>query len=381
MRTGQMPVGSRRRRAAVRATPASLPFEQLPYQAFQEARQILAADRAQKLAEIEEVLSRISKLQAKPAAQVKGGQKMKDRKLQSMKEWVELLKIRADANDPVIKKRFEDGMGDMNKPIYRYYAEKKWRSYDYRLIQQRISQFHIVPDLLPSLQPTADVDLFFRQRRVQPGEVVESLASERPPKLRVQVFDKGERLVTVAVVDPDVPSLETDGFVKRAQFLAANIPLSPTATSLPLGGIVSSSKLVLRWQAPYAQKGSPYHRLAVVLLEQKRGPLDAAALRAALDGRRDGFSLRDLAEEHELEPVGFTMFRSVWDDGTAEVMGRLGAPGADIELRPTRIYSQKPPVKPRGWEAKRQGPKYRQLWKYTKRIKGVSNARGWAKKR
>ena len=82
-----------------------------------------------------------------------------------------------------------------------------------------------------------------------------------------------------------------------------------------------------------------------------------------------------------LEPVGFTMFRSVWDDGTAEVMGRLGAPGADIELRPTRIYSQKPPVKPRGWEAKRQGPKYRQLWKYTKRIKGVSNARGWSKKR
>ena len=111
MRTGQMPVGSRRRRAAVRAPPASLPFEQLPYQAFQEARQILAADRAQKLAEIEEVLSRIAKLQAKPAAQVKGGQKMKDRKLQSMKEWVELLKIRADANDPVIKKRFEDGMG------------------------------------------------------------------------------------------------------------------------------------------------------------------------------------------------------------------------------------------------------------------------------
>ena len=53
--------------------------------------------------------------------------------------------------------------GDMNKPIYRHYAEAKWRSYDQRLINQRIKQFNIVPDVLPKLEPTADVQLYFRQ--------------------------------------------------------------------------------------------------------------------------------------------------------------------------------------------------------------------------
>ncbi|CCF38010.1 hypothetical protein CH063_09215 [Colletotrichum higginsianum] len=57
-------------------------------------------------------------------------------------------------------------------------------------------------------------------------------------------------------------------------------------------------------------------------------------------------------------------------------MERAGMPGADVEFRPTRVYSLKEPKTPRGWEAKRQGPKYKHLWKYTKRIKGYSNAKG-----
>src|SRR6187549_1463261 len=115
----------------------------------------------------------------------------------------------------------------MDKPIYRYLADRKWRSYDRKLIAQRISQFHIVPDLLPKLEPTADVQLYFRTARVAPGQVVDSLTSEYPPRLRVQVFDRGERLVSVVVVDADVPDPETDTFRKRCHYLAANIPLAP----------------------------------------------------------------------------------------------------------------------------------------------------------
>src|SRR5204863_6360819 len=48
MRTGTPPVGSRRRRAALR-TSQNVPFEQLPYQCFQEARKILQEDRQEKL--------------------------------------------------------------------------------------------------------------------------------------------------------------------------------------------------------------------------------------------------------------------------------------------------------------------------------------------
>lgn len=110
IKAGKMPIGSRRRRVAMRTT-ASLPFEQLPYQAFQEARAILAADRQEKVAKIQEELEKISLLEKKDAALLKGGQAMKDTKLASLRRYVEQLKIQADINDPLVKKRFEDGLG------------------------------------------------------------------------------------------------------------------------------------------------------------------------------------------------------------------------------------------------------------------------------
>ncbi|KAK1237013.1 hypothetical protein MKX07_000435 [Trichoderma sp. CBMAI-0711] len=380
IKAGKMPVGSRRRRVALRTT-ASIPFEQLPYQAFQEARAILAADRQEKVAKIREQLDKIAALEAKDAAQVKGGEKMKETKLASLRRSVEELKILADINDPLVKKRFEDGLGDMNKPIYRHYAERKWRSYDYRLIAQRIKQFNIVPDVLPKLDPLADVQLFFRQQKIAPGAVVNSLVSENPPRLRVQVFDAGSRLVSLVVLDADVPDAENDAFSKRCHFLAANIPLSPNDTSLPLSRIKADDQLAVPWLPPTSQKGAPYHRLGIFLLQQKPGvELDVAALKQ-LYAARDGFSLKSFRDKFQLTPVGFNMFRSVWDENTAAVMARHGIPGADVEFRPARVHSLKPPVKPKGWEAKRQGPAYRHLWKYTKRIKGLSNARGWTKRR
>lgn len=380
IKAGKVPIGSRRRRVAMRIT-SNIPFEQLPYQAFQEARKILAADRQDKLAKISVELEKIAKLEQKDAAQVKGGQKMKDVKLASLRREVERLKLLADINDPLVKKRFEDGLGDMNKPIYRALAEKKWRSYDYRLITQRIKQFNIVPDVLPKLEPTADVQLFFRQSKIPPGEIVDSLVSESAPRLRVQVFDKGERLITIVVVDSDVPDVGSDTFTKRCHFLAANIPLDPTNTSLPLTRIRAQDQLAVPWLPAFSQKGAPYHRLGVYLLEQKAGEkVDVAKLKELYSGR-DGFSLKSMRDKFNLQPFGFNIFRSVWDEHTAAVMARHGIPGADVEFRPTRVHSMKPPVKARGWEAKRQGPKYRHLWKYTKRIRGISNARGWIKKR
>lgn len=275
----------------------------------------------------------------------------------------------------------------MTKPIYRHYAEEKWRSYDERLISQRISQFKIVPDILPKLEPTADVKLHFRQKKVAPGEIVDSLVSEIPPRLRVQVFNSGERLMSIVVLDADVPNPEEDSFYKRCHFMAANVPVDPTLNSFPLSKITANDQLAVPWLPPFAQKGVPYHRLSIFLLEQAPGErLDVSKLKE-LYARQDEtkftqvFSLKSFRDKFNLKPFGFNMFRTVWDDSTTELMARHNMPGAETEFRPARVYSLKPPVKPRGWEAKRQGPKYRQLWKYTKRIRGVSNGRGWTKRR
>jgi large subunit ribosomal protein L35 len=110
MEHGVLPVGSRRRRAALQ-TSGNIPFEQLPYQCFQEARKILQADRAEKLKEIEVERERINRLVARDASEVPGGEVEKQNRLLGMRKYLEKLKILADINDPLIKKRFEDGEG------------------------------------------------------------------------------------------------------------------------------------------------------------------------------------------------------------------------------------------------------------------------------
>ena len=247
----------------------------------------------------------------------------------------------------------------MNKPVYRYLADRKWRQYQRLLIVQRLNQLSVVPDLLPHFEPTVEVKLAFKQRNVQPGEYVDSRVSELAPRLKVQVFDKGERLVTVVVVDGDVPLLDKDSFMHRCHYLAANIPISPTETSLPLSK-AQESQLVLPYLPPFAQKGSPYHRYSVFVLEQSPGKsLDVEALKKGI--KRDGFSLRSFTHKQELKPIGVSIFRSLWDDGTAGVMQRAGIEGADIEFKRKRIPALKPKQKARGWEARHASDKYKSL--------------------
>lgn len=113
MKTGVYPIGSRRRRAAIK-TSDNIPFEQLPYQCFQEARKILQADREEKLKLIRTERLRISNLMATDVSNIAGGEKQKQTRLDSMRRHLEYLKIQADINDPLIKKRFEDGDGKQN---------------------------------------------------------------------------------------------------------------------------------------------------------------------------------------------------------------------------------------------------------------------------
>ncbi|KAL5612909.1 hypothetical protein BROUX41_004014 [Berkeleyomyces rouxiae] len=378
-KAGTPPIGSRRRRMAIRNSQ-NLPFEQLPYQCFQEARKILKADREEKIEELKEKVQMITGLEKSDGSNFKRGVAGRDLKLQSLRNRVEQLQILADINDPVVRRRSEDGDGNMNKPIYRHLAERKWRSYDYLVTEQRIKQFNIVPDMLPKLDPTASVRLHFHRKKIQPGAIVDSAVSEHPVRLNIQLFSPGPRLLSVAVVDLDVPDLESDSFKKRCHFLAANIPFDPTMSSLPLSHIRDSAQLVQPWMAPYAHEGAPYHRLAVVVLEQPSlEPLDTAQLKKDY-AERLGFSVKAFKEKTGCKPIGFNLFRTEWDSNMAAVMERHKYEGAGQVFRRVRVHSLKPRRKARGWEAKRQGPKYRHLWKYTKRIRGLSNGRGWTKR-
>jgi large subunit ribosomal protein L35 len=270
----------------------------------------------------------------------------------------------------------------MTMPVYRHLAQRRWEKYHKLLINQRIKQFHIVPDFLPGLTTKADVQLYYRQKPVQPGTILPSLVTEHPPTLRVQTFEPGTRLATIVVVDGDVPDVDNDTFFHRLHFIAANVPIDPTNKNLALSRL-HKKHIVVPWLPAHAQMGSPYHRYGIFLMWQldTTQRVSVRSIRQRFYGgskqQRDRFNLTDFNTRCHLSPFGFTMFRTQWDDHTKAVMERHGLPGADVVLKPMRIASLKPPAKARGWEARRQGPKYRFLWKYTKRIRGLSTGKRW----
>jgi large subunit ribosomal protein L35 len=249
--------------------------------------------------------------------------------------------------------------GDMNKPIYRYLADRKWREYRRLVLMQRITQMKVIPDVIPNIDPTVDVKLAFVppiafSRRgleygdlskgiragdfsyIQPGDFVDSKMSENPCWLNVQSFERGERLVSVAVIDSDVPNLQKDGFDYRCHFLASNITINPTQRTINLSNLSRSEQLLLPWVPPHAQKGSPYHRLSVLVFQQKDNiPVDLSV--ASKHVKSENFILRSFIDRHLLKPIGVHLFRTKWDAGTAEVMQRAGIEGADTELKRIKV--------------------------------------------
>jgi large subunit ribosomal protein L35 len=233
----------------------------------------------------------------------------------------------------------------MNKPIYRYLADQKWRKFKRLVLEQRITQLAVVPDFLPSLDLVADIDLGFGRKAVAPGDFVDSAISENMPRLNVQTFTPGDRLVTVVVVDGDVPVAETDSFTYRCHLIASNIPLSPTQTSIPLQRIAqedhktedaAAKKIALPWVAPWAHKGAPYHRLAVFVLEQKDAkPLNLTNLKKV---QRGEFNLRSFADANKLSAITATLFRTKWDESMAGVMERAGLKDQiNVEFKRKRV--------------------------------------------
>jgi large subunit ribosomal protein L35 len=243
--------------------------------------------------------------------------------------------------------------GDMNKPIYRYLADQKWRKYKRLILDQRITQMDVIPDLLPALDLAVDIDLAWGRKIVPPGEFVDSAISENLPRLNVQTFEQGEKLVSVVVVDADVPVPEKDSFTYRCHFIASNIAISPTQTSIPLTRIAQDDKktkdpaarrISVPWFPPWANRGAPYHRLAVFILEQPEGKaLDVVKLKKT---KRDGFILRSFVDSHKLKPMGATLFRTKWDESMAGVLTRNGL-GAQVNVEFKRKRVEPLPFKRR----------------------------------
>ena len=230
----------------------------------------------------------------------------------------------------------------------------------------------VVPDVLPAIDPTVQTALHFpsalgsrNTKRIQHGDIVNSAVSEQQPTLYIQPYDKGTRLVTIAVINPDVPDVSKDSFGYRCHFLASNIPISPTDTRVQLSNLDKETQVVLPWLPPYSQKGIDYQRLSIFILEQPSPERSEASPSSSLDfersetpssspegtqalnldtirevhrfTQREGFNLRSFVDRFLLKPVGVDLFRTKWDENTKGVMERAGVLGSDVEFKRKRV--------------------------------------------
>lgn len=221
----------------------------------------------------------------------------------------------------------------MSFPVYRFLAERKWREMKRKVLEQRITQMSVIPDVYPFADPVLDIDIKFDRFVVTPGDFLATARTERAPRLTLQQFDAGQKMVTIVAIDSDVPNVEKDGFDYRCHGIWSNIVITPTDNKIDLDKL-SENKTILSWTPPYAQKGSPYHRISLWVFEQ--GPdKHITTSKIATQVKRENFVLRKFVDKLNLkkQPLGVTMFRTQWDESTEVVMAKHSIDGANLEFK------------------------------------------------
>lgn len=262
----------------------------------------------------------------------------------------------------------------MDKPIYRYLSRRAWELTTLPILTQRLTQMHVIPDLLPHLKPVTGSTLSWNSTPIEPGAFVRSSTSAVPPTLQITSFAQAPRLLSIVVTDPDVPDLQRDGFTEQVLYYAANIEVDAFSGAIELADPApgTEAEVLIEWTPPVVQKGSPYHRLCVLVLEQQDGVIRRAEALEKLwggSGAEQGTAGKDGAGSPTAapratfamcravtpsRPIGANLFRAVWDEDTEAVMRSIGSDLIDTELRRERFYS---PAKARVIERRKENMK------------------------
>ncbi|KAJ6577102.1 hypothetical protein B0H10DRAFT_2236134 [Mycena sp. CBHHK59/15] len=218
-----------------------------------------------------------------------------EEEVEKMRERLNVLDVQSEVNLPEVRWSVANAMADMSIPSHRHLVEQRWRKEgDLDLLMERIHQMHVIPDVLPALHPSIDVQvtarlmpdgfnlLMLRNRfqrrlntfkRVVPGRYLtpQQARFDRftrvPPKVYANVFHTDVRLYTMLLVDPDVPDEGNQTFTTYLHWMKPNIPLSATHK-----GRIPFLNTHTRYVPPHPQRGTPYHRYVLLLLPQPALP-------------------------------------------------------------------------------------------------------------
>lgn len=76
---------------------------------------------------------------------------------------------------------------------------------------ERVTQMSVIPDVMPRVEPTIDLQVSYGQAAVIPGNYLLPSQTVEQPRLKVQSFEAEEGLHTLLMVDPGEWSLIASG--------------------------------------------------------------------------------------------------------------------------------------------------------------------------
>ncbi|KAJ1980892.1 mitochondrial 54S ribosomal protein YmL35 [Dimargaris xerosporica] len=299
--------------------------------AYDSALAFLESHKQEQLAKADQIAQEIGRLQQGPKAADATSQ------VESLKNQEYELRVDAMLYDSQVLWNFAHGQGDPTVPVYHYLAQQQFRESYLPVLMQRVTQMHVVPDLLPAsaMQPEFHVHMRYPslQESFMAGVKLEPKDTLDTPSVSAMPFHMEPRLYTLALIDPDHPCQETQRYTERCHWLKTNVILSVTQHSADAGNTA------LEYLPPHPALGTKYHRYVLLLLEQAQAgqaPIDLSSL---VNGQRT-FDTRALCTEHNLTPRGVTFFRAKYDESVASVY-------QDILKMPNPVYGPQPHVDPR----------------------------------
>ncbi|KAF9970917.1 hypothetical protein BGZ73_006212 [Actinomortierella ambigua] len=308
---------------------------------YDEALKIISEDKIKRLEEIKVLQAKIGQLkQAAPTQE-------RDSEIEALEDRVYKQQVYSEINDPEIQWRFEHGVDvDMSKPVFRYMKNKQFVRQRLPLIQQRVTQMFVTPDLLPPFTPSVDVRLDYdllgasqitaskssaqlarvpmTADQLEDGKYFETGSYLLPgqtlqqPKIEATVFHPEQRLYTIVMVDPDVPDVENQTFKQKLHWVMTNVPLSSTQTTVD----TSSANVVLPYVPPHPHKGTKYHRYTLLVCEQPNKGQESISVSAA-DISRDSTTFQGLCSKLGLSTKGLTFFRQIWDKDVSKIYSEI----------------------------------------------------------
>ncbi|KAF8895012.1 phosphatidylethanolamine-binding protein [Gymnopilus junonius] len=288
------------------------------------------------------LLAKVAKAEAENKAALEDELQSLDQDLESMSEKLNILEVQSEVNLPEVRWTVNNAMADMTKPSHRHLLEQKWRKDgDLDLLMERIYQMHVVPDVLPEINPSIDLRIAVPVREykkgkpyetVEPGTFLMPKQTLSPPNLFVNVFHTDVRLYTMLLLDLDLPYPEASTYTTFLHWMEPNIPLSATSPSR-----VTVLNAHTPYIPPHPQQGTPYHRYVCLLLPQpaiSSYTLTGAArasgnptsiyldIPAVQDAERFGFDVREFASNWALDSArggAAHMWREVWDSQVSKI--------------------------------------------------------------